>query len=273
MTIHDATPESGTPRHRSMAAARAAQAGASVALEAFRTEIPVETKGGKTDVVTQADRDAQRAVIEVLREWYPEDPIVGEEDDERKTVPAEGPAWIIDPIDGTSNFVRGMRTFGTAVAAVIDGEPVGSAVVLPALEDTYRAGPAGVTRNGEPVSVSRRTDPETCAVCPTIWWDFDERDQYARAAQAIVERFGDLRRFGCAQAVLSNVAEGALDGVLTNVRANPWDSVAGVHLVRTAGGTVTDLQGEPWRYDSTGLVVSNGEIHEDVLAAAQEIDG
>ncbi|MFP8958210.1 inositol monophosphatase family protein [Natrialbaceae archaeon A-CW3] len=257
---------------RATVAARAAEAGAAVAHESFRRDIPVELKGGKTNVVTQADRDAQRAVIDVIHETYPDDPIVGEEDDERKTVPSEGPAWIIDPIDGTNNYVRELRVFATAVAAVIDGEPVGSAVVLPALGDTFRAGPDGVTRNGEPIAVSDRDDPQTCTVCPTIWWDFDERGQYATAAREIVQRFGDMRRFGCAQAVLSMVAAGSLDGVITNVRANPWDSVAGVHLIRAAGGMVTDIDGNPWRYDSTGLVASNGLVHDEVLAATQAID-
>ncbi|MFP9192230.1 inositol monophosphatase family protein [Natronosalvus vescus] len=259
-------------RDRATVAAQAAEAGAAVAHESFRRNIPVEVKGGKTDVVTQADRDAQRAVIDVIHETYPDDPIVGEEDDERKTVPPEGPAWIIDPIDGTNNYVRELRVFATAVAAVIDGEPVGSAVVLPALGDTYLAGPDGVTRNGDSITVSDRDDPQTCTVCPTIWWDFDEREQYAAATREIVQRFGDMRRFGCAQAVLSMVAAGGLDGVITNVQANPWDSVAGVHLIREAGGTVTDIDGNPWRYDSTGLVASNGVVHDEVLAATQAID-
>jgi len=78
---------------------------------------------------------------------------------------------------------------------------------------------------------------------------------------------------GCAQAVLSMVASGALDGVITNVQANPWDSVAGVHLIREAGGTVTDIHGDPWRHDSTGIVASNGLIHDEVLAATRAIDG
>ncbi len=254
-------------------AVRAADAGATVALEAFRTDLAVERKGEKTDVVTQADRNAQRAVIDAILEEFPDEPIVGEEDDERKTVPREGPAWIVDPIDGTNNYVRGIHLFGTAVAAVVDGEPVGAAIVLPALGDTYRSGPAGVFLNDAPLSVSDRTDPETCVVCPTIWWDFDHREQFAAANRAIVERFGDMRRLGCAQASLAMVAAGSLDGVVTNVEPHPWDTVAGVHAIREAGGTVTDLEGERWRHDSRGLVASNGEVHDEVLAAAREIDG
>jgi myo-inositol-1(or 4)-monophosphatase len=255
-------------------ARRAAGAGAAVAFQSFRDGIDVRTKDGKTDVVTQADRDAQSTVVAILEDERPTDEIVGEEGNARKTVPRDGPAWVIDPIDGTNNYVRGIREWGTSVAAVVDGEPVAAATVLPALGDTYVSGPDTVTRNGEPITVSDRDDPERCAVAPTIWWGYDRRDEYKAIATGIVERFADLRRVGCAQASLAMVASGALDGVVTNVEPNPWDSIAGVHLVRRAGGTVTDLEGDPWRYDSTGLVASNGRIHEqlvDVTKAAEAV--
>jgi myo-inositol-1(or 4)-monophosphatase len=261
----------GAADHISVAE-RAARAGGEVALDAFRTGIDVETKSGKTDVVTQADRLAQRRVIEVIRETHVEDAIVGEEEDELKAVPDEGDAWVIDPIDGTNNFVRDTQIWATSVAAVDDGEAVAACNHLPALGDTYVASEnEGVTLNGDPVTVSEKTDPETFVVAPTIWWDFDHRDEYARACTAIVERFGDMRRYGCAQAVLSMVASGQLEATITNVHANPWDSVAGVHLVREAGGKVTDIHGDRWTAGSEGLVASNGEVHDEVLAAAREI--
>ena len=257
---------------RARIARSAAEAGAAIASDRFRSDLEIETKAGKTDVVTRADRDAQTAVVDAITTAFPGEPVVGEEDQERAAVPEEGPAWIVDPIDGTDNYVRGIGVFATAVAAVVDGDPVASAVVFPALEDVYQAGPKGVFRNGEPITVSDRADPEVCVVCPLIWWDFDRRGEYAAANRAIVTRFGDMRRLGCAQAALGLVAAGAYDGVITNVEANPWDTVAGVHMIREAGGTVTDLEGDPWRHDSTGLVASNGHVHGEVLEAAREID-
>ena len=253
-------------------AERAARAGAAVALEGFRDDIDVETKAGKTDVVTEADRQAQRRVVEVVRESFPDDAVVGEEEEELKEVPEDGPAWIVDPIDGTNNFVRDVRIWATSVAAVVDGEAVAAVNVLPALGDTYVAGPDGVARNGLPVSVREEADPERCAVAPTIWWDFDAREEYAAACEAVVTRFGDMRRFGCAQATLSMVADGSLDGALTNRDAHPWDSVAGAFMIERAGGTVTGLDGDPWRHDSSGLVASSGACHDEVLAAARSVD-
>ncbi|MFA1611490.1 inositol monophosphatase family protein [Halobellus rubicundus] len=254
-------------------ARRAAEAGAAVAADRFRTGIDVEQKGEKTDVVTQADRDAQAAVIDVIRGEYPEAAIVGEEEGASKSVPESGTAWIVDPIDGTNNFVRGIRSWGTAVAVVRDGDPAAGATSLPALGDDYWTDGETTYRNGEAVTVSAETDPEAGVATPTMWWDFDSRDQYTRACQAVVDRFGDLRRIGCAQAELAGVADGSLDGVVTNIRSHPWDTVAGVAMVRAAGGTVTDLSGDRWRHDSVGLVASNGGVHDALLDAAREIDG
>ena len=257
---------------RARVAEQAARVGAAVAQGSFRRDIPVETKSEKTDVVTQADRDAQARVIDCIHSSYGANAIVGEEEDELKSVPDEGPTWVIDPIDGTNNFVRGLQVWCTAIAAVRDGEPVAAAVAAPELGDVYVADDERVTLNGDPVSVSDRSDPEACTVVPTMWWGRDRRDEYAAACRAIVERFGDLRRLGSAQVQLAMLAAGAVDGLVTNVHANPWDTVAGVHLIRLAGGTVTDIHGDRWRHDSQGLVASNGEIHDAVLDAAQEIE-
>ncbi|MWV64033.1 inositol monophosphatase [Halorubrum sp. JWXQ-INN 858] len=261
-----------TDRDRRVAVAEeAARAGARVAYDRFRSDVPVEYKG-EDDVVTEADRAAQRTVIDAVRESFPDDAIVGEEEDERKRVPEGGPTWVIDPIDGTHNYVRGIRTWATAVAAVVDGEPVAAATVCPALGDVYTADGDGAYRNGDPIAVSDVADPRRAAVDPTTWWDFDSRDEYARACEAIVTRFADMRRFGAAQVVLPMVAAGGLEGAISNLRVDPWDSVGGVFIVRQAGGRVTDLDGDRWRHDSAGLVASNGALHDEVLSAAREID-
>lgn len=252
-------------------ARRAARAGAAVAEGLFRTDLVVETKSGKTDVVTRADQEAQDAVVEVIRETYPDDALVGEEEDTLDVVPAEGTAWVIDPIDGTNNYVRGLHVWATSVAAVVDGDPVAAATVSPTIGDEFVAWSGGARRNGDPIAVSERTDPETFSVAPTIWWAFDRRDEYAAACRAIVERFGDMRRFGSAQATLAMIAAGSLEATITNVDANSWDTIAGAYLVERAGGVVTGLEGEPWNNDTVGLVASNGTRHDEVLAAAREI--
>jgi myo-inositol-1(or 4)-monophosphatase len=252
-------------------AERAARAGGAVAAGSFRRDIAVERKAGKTDLVTRADREAQRQVVASIRDVYPEDAIVGEEEDELKEVPESGPAWVVDPIDGTNNFVRGVGLWTTSVAAVADGEAVAAANVVPPTADVYTADADGAYRNGERVSVSGETDPDGFAVAPTYWWDRDHRDEYATACREIVERFGDLRRYGSAQLTLSLVASGGLEGTITNLRANPWDTVAGAYMVEQAGGRVTGLGGGRWTHATDGLVASNGERHADLLEAARNI--
>jgi myo-inositol-1(or 4)-monophosphatase len=255
-------------KRRVETARRAVARGGEVALESFRSDVPVETKDGKTDVVTRADRETQAAIADAIGEEFPDEPIVGEENDAPSTVPTSGPAWVVDPIDGTNNYVRGLRVWATSVAAVVDGEPVAAVNGLPAVGDTYVAGPEGVARDGESLSVSERTDPERFTVAPTIWWDFDRRGEYAAATREIVTRFGDLVRLRSAQATLAQVAAGGVDAAITNVDTNPWDTVAGAYMVERAGGTVTGLDGERWTHASEGLVASNAHRHEEVLAAA-----
>jgi len=270
--------------HRAAVAERAARAGGAVAREAFRGDLAVETKDGKNDLVTATDRDAQRQVVATVREEFSDDAFVCEEEAASLVgpesgasdptfldgVPDTGPAWVVDPIDGTANFVRGVATWATSVAAVADGEPVGSATYAPAQGELYAAGPESVTRDGNGLSVSDRTDPETFAVAPVGWWAMPDRAAFGALCSALVERFGDMRRIGSFQLTLAQVASGGLEAAVCTTPTNPWDTVAGVHLVREAGGTVTDLDGERWRHDSHGLVASNGRAHETVLAAADD---
>lgn len=267
---------------RATVATEAAQAGSDIAAASFRQDITIETKAHKNDLVSAADSAAQERVIETIRRES-DAPIIAEEEegetgaegneevDRQTTVPATGPAWIVDPIDGTANYVRGLRLWATSVAAVTDEEPVAAATALPAMSDTYVADADGTRMNGETVAVSTRSDIETFAVAVLGWGPHGQREEYAALSQAVIERCGDMRRFGSMQAALSFVASGGLDAAITTGEPNPWDSVAGVFMIRQAGGTVTDLDGNPWRYDSTGLVASNGTAHKEVLAIAQSV--
>ncbi|MBV0903285.1 inositol monophosphatase family protein [Haloarcula salina] len=272
--------------HRAAVAERAARAGGVVAREGFRGSFSVESKANKNDLVTELDRDAQRQVVATVRAEFPTDAFLCEEPvttlgagenaegaTEVDDVPERGPAWIVDPIDGTANYVRGMRLWATSVSAVVDGEPVASATYAPSQGDLYAVGPESATRDGTELAVSDRTDPETFAVAPVGWWDRDERGEFGSLCTAIAERFGDVRRLGSFQLTLAHVADGALEGLICTRPMNPWDTVAGVQLVRRAGGTVTDLDGEPWSHDSAAMVASNGEAHDALVAAGNEALG
>jgi myo-inositol-1(or 4)-monophosphatase len=96
-----------------------------------------------------------------------------------------------------------------------------------------------------------------------------EGDEFERLCGALGDRFGDLRRLGCAQAALAMVASGELDGVVGTRPMAPWDTVAGAAMIERAGGTVTDPDGEPWHHAATGLVASNGTAHGTLLETVE----
>ena len=250
----------------------AAERGGELALDRFRTALTVETKAGPMDAVTEADRAVQRDVIDRIGERYPDDPVVGEEDDALKEVPDEGPAWVVDPIDGTNNYVVGNRTWATSVAFVRDGDPVAAANAMPATGDTYAAGADGTTRSGEAATTSDRTDPGSFLINPIFGLSGESRRRLVSAIDTVMGEFGDARRLGCAQAALSGVACGELDATVSTVTLADWDTVAGVHLVRRAGGVVTDARGDRWTPGADGLIASNGEAHARLVEAFDPAD-
>lgn len=257
---------------------RVAEVGAAAALERFRTDLNPEVKGDGAvvdagSVVTVADREAQHACLGVIGDRFPHDAVVAEEGDARKTLPADETAWIVDPIDGTYNFVRGMPDWAAAVAVIDDGEARASATIAPAVDERYLAVDDSVSLNGTPVAVSDRRDPREFAVAYAVVPPFGDREAYAAGVAEMLERFGEIRRIGSLQLALSRVASGTLEGVVTPQPINPWDSVGGVHMVRAAGGVVTDLYGDSWAPDSLGLIASNGAIHEELLAFTRRMAG
>ncbi|MFB6169090.1 MAG: inositol monophosphatase [Haloferacaceae archaeon] len=258
-------------RRAAVAARAAADAGD---LAAGYVDAAVETKSTPTDFVTDADHAAQDRVLAALGEAFPGEPVVGEEEGTdprlREAVPETGPAWVVDPIDGTTNYVRGLPTWGCAVACVVDRDPVAAAVVEPELGRRYVGDAAAARLDGTVAETSDLTDPREATVVPFYWWGHDERDAYSAGVDAALRRFDDVQRLGCAQASLASVADGGLAGVFTDRRVASWDSVAGVHLVRLAGGRVTDLDGERWTVGAAGLVASNGSpaVHEALTECA-----
>jgi myo-inositol-1(or 4)-monophosphatase len=246
-------------------AVEAVRAGADLAADLFRTSLDVETKGSATDYVTEADTEAQRLIVERIADAYPDEAIVGEEGDRRKRLRSGETAWVIDPIDGTTNYVRGIPFWMTSVAAVEAGETVAAANCLPALGELYHAGTDGVTHDGDATRVSDTDALETSVVAPTLRYGREHGEAYGSLLGVLSPAVGDIRRLGSAQTTLSLVAGGHLDAAVGVVASRPWDTVAGVHLIRQAGGRVTDLTGEPWTPQSDSLVASNGRIHDALI--------
>ncbi len=250
----------------------AAKAGSDTAVEYFQCSPATDTKSAKMDFVTEADTTAQRRIIERIRSDYPDATIVAEEGNELKTIPPDGNAWIIDPIDGTTNFVHEMPFWTTSVAIVQNGETEAGISIVPALQQIFQVDQGNPQKNGEPISVSEKSDLETFCVAPILRYGSERDDQFAKLLDSLLKEFGDIRRFGSAQLTLALVASGSLDAtVSTQPDPNPWDTVAGVHMVKQAGGTVTDIYGDPWEPDSQGIVATNGKEHKQVLDIIKQL--
>jgi myo-inositol-1(or 4)-monophosphatase len=222
----------------------AARAGARTALSwrerAHR--LCIEEKAGPDDLVSQADRDTEHTIRAVLSEHRPYDTVLGEE--AGTTTGRSGVRWIIDPIDGTTNYLYGRPDWAVSVAAteVDSGRPLAGVVIEPALGllTEARAG-ARSTANGTPVTPLRQHDLSR-ALVELNFGRPGQRPLAGPAVSALLPRVRDLRRGGSAAAALAQVATGRADA-LWAPGLHPWDCAAGVLLVEQAGGTVGDLTG------------------------------
>jgi histidinol phosphatase-like enzyme (inositol monophosphatase family) len=240
-------------------AARAAEAAADLAraetLPRFR-QVAVETKGDGSPV-TEADRAAERAIRACLREATPDFGFVGEEYGAEG--PAEGPRWVIDPIDGTIAFSRGIPLFTTLIALLEDDEPVLGLIDCPSLGERYVGWKGGgCRRNGEPVRVSSETDLRTAIVShgdPFCFDLFGERPAFERMAREIPMLRGYTDAFGHAQVLSGGV------GAMVDLCLNLWDAAPTQALVPEAGGRFESFE----RDGKLGLVFGSPALVDQLL--------
>jgi histidinol phosphatase-like enzyme (inositol monophosphatase family) len=218
---------------------------------------------GGQDARHRSRREAERAMRETIERTFPHHGILGEEEGEK--VGRAPVRWIIDPLDGTRSFVRGVPLYGTLVGVEVRGEPVVGVIHLPALDETVAAARgAGCTWNGRPCRVAATDRLDGALVAVT-----DERTARARsgAYARLVERTALQRTWGDCYAyvlVATGRAEVALDPVM-----NVWDCAALLPVVEEAGGRFTDWRGR--RTIAGGdAVATNGTLHAEVLAILGE---
>jgi myo-inositol-1(or 4)-monophosphatase len=221
----------------------AAQAGAAILQGAWKADPgEVDTKTSATDMVSDVDRASEAAVSEILSSRRPGDGVLGEEGTSR---PGEtGVRWVIDPLDGTTNFRFGVPQFSVSVAAEQDGRAAVGVVIDPGKNETWAASRGGGARlNGRPCQVATgRSTLSTALVATGFGYRAERRAWQARVAAAVVPAVRDIRRFGSAALDLCWTAGGRYD-CYYEWGLNPWDLAAGALICEEAGARVEILPG------------------------------
>lgn len=230
-----------------LATATAAEAAALVVDGLTRARTLVDTKTTGTDMVTEMDRASEGLILGRLLDARPDDAVLGEEGTDRAGT--TGVRWIVDPIDGTTNYLYGHAGFSVSIAAEIDGV-ISVGVVNDPLHGevfTARLG-RGATRNGVPIHASGETDLSRALVATGFSYEPDRRRRQAAVLQEVLPRIRDVRRMGAASVDLCSVACGRVDAYYER-GLQPWDHAAGALIAAEAGAIVGNLDGGPPEFD------------------------
>jgi len=203
----------------------------------------VDVKSSSTDMVSDADREAEQAIVDLLQAERPDDGILAEEGAEEEA--ASGRRWVVDPLDGTTNFLYGYPAWAVSVALEdVDGGLVGI-VFDPARGELFAAERGGgATLNGAPIRVREDAPLARALIATGFGYDAERRARQAEVVRSVLPAVRDIRRGGAAALDLAWVAGGRVDGYWER-GLHRWDWAAGRLLVSEAGGEVRDLDGEP----------------------------
>lgn len=237
-----------------------------------RPRTALSTKSSPTDMVSEMDQGAERLLVEGIRAARPHDGILGEEGTDHTGT--SGFRWVIDPLDGTTNYLYRHPFWAVSIGIEWHGRPVVGVVEAPMLRETYVGIDArGATCNGTPIRVSDCNDPSRALVGTGFGYAPERRAWQGAVAASIAPLVRDLRRGGSAAIDLAFVAGGRLDGFYER-GLNPWDACGGTVLIREAGGLVSDLSGQSGPTESM-CIAAPAAIHhrlrtlvESAIAAA-----
>jgi myo-inositol-1(or 4)-monophosphatase len=243
----------------------AARAGAAVVRDAAPRVRTIEWRTkNPADFVSEVDVAAEAAVVGVVRRQCPDAAILAEEaaGAARPSAPATGTCFVIDPLDGTTNFLHGYPEYAVSVGVTLDGVPVAGVIIDVALGETFAAAVGrGATCNDAPIRVSPIEDPGRALIGTGFpFTRMEEVEPYTRQLAQVMRGAAGVRRAGAAALDLAAVAAGRFEAFWETV-LSPWDIAAGIVLVREAGGIVTDLSGAPCPVARTGIVAGNAAMH------------
>ena len=233
--------------------------------------LTIETKS-RNDFVTEVDKAAEKEIIYHLRKAYPDHTIRGEEGG---TQQGKNPdyEWIIDPLDGTTNFIHGVPHFSISIACKYKGQLEHGVVLDPVKREEFTASRGrGASLNGRRLRVSSRRTLEGALIgtgIPFSGYAFDNISAYLSCVQEIAGQTAGIRRCGSAALDLAYVAAGRFDA-FWEMNLNEWDIAAGILLVKEAGGLVSDFNGGQTYMDTGHIVVGSPKVFKPILQIVQK---
>ncbi|MEO6052329.1 MAG: inositol monophosphatase family protein [Pyrinomonadaceae bacterium] len=234
-------------------------------LEKFDRNIQISKKGD-INLVTEADLASEALIIERIKSYYPKHSILAEESGNAVIIGGENTwKWIIDPLDGTTNYAHGYPCFCVTLALEHDGEIVIGVTFDPTRNELFAAERGGgASLNNKPIRVSATEDLSEALIVTGFPYDFKRREDFARHLTQFLLKSRGVRRDGSAAIDMAYVACGRFDGMWEE-GLNPWDMAAGVLLIEEAGGHVSGYDNSEFSIYAPPMVADNGLIHLEML--------
>ncbi len=247
----------------------AAQVAGQLIREGFGEAQRAQFKRNAIDLVTETDRQAEALIVSILQREFPEYGILSEEGSSFPGGAQE--SWIIDPLDGTTNYIHGYPLVAVSIALTHQDEILLGVVYNPLADELFVAEKGqGATLNGRPIWVSSTSSLANSLLASGFPYNAWETDQdNTREWQQFLKRVTSLRSDGSAALDLCQVACGRLDGYW-ELDLDPWDMAAGSLIVQEAGGKVTDRYGAPFSPYHRSIVASNGLLHQEMLEVLRQ---
>lgn len=221
---------------------------------------------GRTDLVTDIDRESESLIKERIQTAFPEHAILAEETGRKTGSEDTEYLWVIDPLDGTTNYVHGYPSFAVSIGVLHRGKPVAGVVVeMPAKLTSYAQKGGGAFCDDQPIKVSRTSALSHALLVTGFAYEHGEKWQAnMELFKTLTDKTQGVRRLGAAAVDICHVARGVVDG-FWEFDLHPWDTAAGVVIAREAGATISRMDGSPFSIHDKQILVTNGKLHDPML--------
>ena len=251
-------------------AIQAARQGGAILLDYAKKGFQIHQKDQAINLVTEADLRSEEAIIQTIHQAFPTHQILSEEQG-LQDIPTNPVKWIIDPLDGTTNFAHGFPLYNVSIGVEYEAACVLGVVYDPTRDELFLAQQGkGATLNGTPIHVSATPKLNEALLVTGFAYDVHTaKDNNLKEFCAFTIHARGMRRTGTAAIDLCYIACGRFDG-FWELQLNPWDTAAGKIMVEEAGGKMTNYQGAPYSIYGTTLIATNGRIHQEMIEVLRE---